>query len=192
MRLLRFGRSARCRTMADRSNPCSIPAAANSTNENPVRDLQSVGRCDPIDRFAGPSDRELPRRPDHGGLRTGRRGGVRPHAEPSATIILAKQPFGRHWLPLWAATATTLWDLVVDIRGSALSWLVPTRRRAVFRRSAGPRSSSLPRSWDCSPPLPVAWIVEAGPRECRRVAAGGQARHRARPHRQLGAENLAG
>src|SRR6202020_2302824 len=35
------------------------------------------------------------------------------------TIILAKQPFGGHWLQLWAATATTLWDQVVDIRGSA-------------------------------------------------------------------------
>jgi ADP-heptose:LPS heptosyltransferase len=50
------------------------------------------------------------------------------------TIVLRKQPWGRHWLPLWADVALHVWDLVVDIRGSALSWLVPTRRRAVFRR----------------------------------------------------------
>ncbi|HET8997416.1 MAG TPA: glycosyltransferase family 9 protein, partial [Acetobacteraceae bacterium] len=35
------------------------------------------------------------------------------------TIVLRKQPYGRHWLPLWAATVTRRWDLVVDIRGSA-------------------------------------------------------------------------
>ncbi len=77
------------------------------------------------------------------------------------TIILAKQRFGRHWLPLWAATATTLWDLVVDIRGSALSWLVPTRHRAVFRRSDGPKIEQLATILGVFPaPLPVAWIAE--------------------------------
>lgn len=75
------------------------------------------------------------------------------------TIILAKRRFGRHWLPLWAKTATTLWDLVVDIKGSALSWLVPTRRRAVFRRSEGPKIAQLAAILGVSPPpLPVAWI----------------------------------
>jgi heptosyltransferase-3 len=77
------------------------------------------------------------------------------------TIILAKQRFGRHWLPLWAATATTVWDLVVDIRGSALSWLVPTRRRAVFRRSDGPKIEQLATILGVFPaPLPLAWIAE--------------------------------
>jgi heptosyltransferase III len=77
------------------------------------------------------------------------------------TIILAKQRFGRHWLKLWGATVTTLWDLVVDIRGSALSWLVPTRQRAVFRRSDGAKISQLATILELSPaPLPVAWIAE--------------------------------
>ncbi len=77
------------------------------------------------------------------------------------TIILTKRSFGRHWLPLWAATTATLWDLVVDIRGSALSWLVPTRRRAIFRRSAGPKIDQLAATLGLSPaPLPVAWIAE--------------------------------
>jgi heptosyltransferase III len=77
------------------------------------------------------------------------------------TIILAKRSFGRHWLPLWAATATTLWDLVVDIRASALSWLVPTRRRAVFRRTEGPKIAQLAAILELRPaPLPVAWIAK--------------------------------
>jgi heptosyltransferase III len=78
------------------------------------------------------------------------------------TIVLCKQKWGLHWLPLWAATATRFWDLVVDIRGSALSWLVPTRRRAVFRRVDGPKIAQLGAILGLSPPpLPVAWIAEA-------------------------------
>ena len=50
------------------------------------------------------------------------------------TIILRKQRWGRHWLPLWADCVTTWWDLVVDLRGSAFAFLVPTRRRAIMRR----------------------------------------------------------
>jgi heptosyltransferase III len=78
------------------------------------------------------------------------------------TIVLRKQRWGLHWLPLWAVTATQLWDLVVDIRGSALSWLVPTHRRAVFRRTDGPKINQLAAILDLAPPpLPVAWIAQA-------------------------------
>src|ERR1700722_7975781 len=78
------------------------------------------------------------------------------------SIVLRKQSWGRHWLPLWADVALHVWDLVVDIRGSALSWLVPTRRRAVFRRIDGPKIAQLGAILGLSPPpLPVAWIAEA-------------------------------
>jgi len=78
------------------------------------------------------------------------------------TIVLRKRSRGRHWLPLWAETVFQFWDLVVDIRGSALSWLVPTRRRAVFRRVEGPKVAQLGAILGLSPPpLPVAWIAEA-------------------------------
>ncbi len=75
-------------------------------------------------------------------------------------IVLEKRPHGRHWLPLWAQTVTTRWDLVVDIRGSALSWLVPTRRRAVKRPSAGHKTVQLAAMLGLDPPpLPVAWTA---------------------------------
>jgi heptosyltransferase-3 len=78
------------------------------------------------------------------------------------TIVLRKLSRGRHWLPLWAETATKFWDLVVDIRGSALSWLVPTRRRAVFHRIEGPKIAQLGAILGLSPPpMPVAWIADA-------------------------------
>jgi ADP-heptose:LPS heptosyltransferase len=76
------------------------------------------------------------------------------------TIVLDKRPYSLHWLPLWAGAATTLWDLVVDIRGSALSFMVPTRRRAVMRRRLGHKIAQLGAVLGLDPPpLPVAWTA---------------------------------
>src|SRR6201996_3729467 len=81
------------------------------------------------------------------------------------TIVLRKQSWGRHWLPLWADVALHLWDLVVDIRASALSWLVPTRRRAVFRRADGQKIAQLGAILGLAPPpSPVVWTNEADQR----------------------------
>ena len=77
------------------------------------------------------------------------------------TIVLRKLPLGRHWLPLWGYAVTRFWDLVVDIRASALSWMVPTRRRAVFRRIPGPKVAELGAILGLSPPPPpVTWVAE--------------------------------
>ncbi len=76
------------------------------------------------------------------------------------TIVLDKRPYRLHWPGLWLATATTLWDLVVDIRGSALAWMVPTRRRAVMRRRSGPKVAQLAAVLRLDPPpLPVIWTA---------------------------------
>ncbi|MFC3126872.1 glycosyltransferase family 9 protein [Pseudoroseomonas globiformis] len=78
-----------------------------------------------------------------------------------ATIVLTKQSFSRHWLGLWRQVALQRWDLVVDLRGSALAWLVPARRRAVMRggRRPGHRIGHLAAVLGLpSPPPPVAWF----------------------------------
>jgi len=76
------------------------------------------------------------------------------------TIVLDKLPYSGHWLPLWRDVVTTRWDLVVDIRGSALSWLVPTRRRAVMRRRPGHKLTQLAAVLGLDPPpLPVVWTA---------------------------------
>jgi ADP-heptose:LPS heptosyltransferase len=76
------------------------------------------------------------------------------------TIVLDKLPYRRHWLPLWATTVGTLWDLVVDIRGSTIAWMVPTRRRAVMRRRPGHKIAQLAAVLGLDPPpLPVAWTA---------------------------------
>ena len=48
-------------------------------------------------------------------------------------ISLPKKPYAGHWRTLWRACAPQVWELVVDLRGSALAWLLWTRSRAVFR-----------------------------------------------------------
>jgi heptosyltransferase-3 len=45
-------------------------------------------------------------------------------------IVVEKQSFDRHWLALWWQVTRTRWDLVVDLRGSALSLAIPASRRA--------------------------------------------------------------
>lgn len=88
----------------------------------------------------------------------------------AATIELRKRDRGLHWLALWRQVVPHLWDLVVDIRGSVLSWLVPTRRRAVFRRRGGPKIAELAAILGLDPPpLPVAWFTEADIQRVRTI-----------------------
>jgi ADP-heptose:LPS heptosyltransferase len=78
------------------------------------------------------------------------------------TIVMEKRPYGRHWAPLWWHAARTMWDLVVDLRGSALAYAVPTRARAVLRRRPGHKiaENAAVLGLD-TPPLPVAWTAPA-------------------------------
>ena len=74
--------------------------------------------------------------------------------------VLRKRRWSLHWLGLWRHAVTRRWDLVVDLRGSAMGWMVPTRARAVMRggRRAGHRLTHLGAVLGLAPPpLPVAW-----------------------------------
>jgi ADP-heptose:LPS heptosyltransferase len=86
-------------------------------------------------------------------------------------IVLAKRRGSLHWLELWRQVAFTRWDLVVDLRASALAWLVPARRRLTGKggRRAGHRLTHLGALFGLSPPpLPVAWTA---PEDAARAAA---------------------
>ncbi len=79
-------------------------------------------------------------------------------------IPIEKKRYGLHWLGLWSQVAFTRWDLVVDLRGSAIAWLLPARRRAVMRggRRPGHRLLHLAQTLGISPaPRPVAWFGAA-------------------------------
>lgn len=52
-------------------------------------------------------------------------------------IALRKRRFALHWLGLWTQCATRFWDLVVDLRGSALAWCVMAKERRVLTPERG-------------------------------------------------------
>jgi ADP-heptose:LPS heptosyltransferase len=79
-------------------------------------------------------------------------------------IVVQKRRFDLHWLDLWAACAGTVWDLTVDLRGSALTLLLFSRRRAIMRggRRPGHRLTHLAGALKLDPPpLPTAWTSPA-------------------------------
>lgn len=86
-------------------------------------------------------------------------------------IPIEKKRWGLHWLGLWGQVAGRRWDLVVDLRGSAIAWLLLARRRAVMRggRRPGHRILHIAQTLGLSPaPRPVAWF---GPAEAARAEA---------------------
>ena len=87
-------------------------------------------------------------------------------------IVLTKGPFARHWLGLWRDTVGRVWDLVVDLRASALAWTLAARSRRVLRTSNAPvhRLVQLARvlSLD-SPAAPQIWTAEAHRAEAARL-----------------------
>jgi ADP-heptose:LPS heptosyltransferase len=91
-------------------------------------------------------------------------------------IVVAKRPLSAHWLDLWRQVAFTRWDLVVDLRASALAWLVPARRRAVGRggRRAGHRLTHIGEVLGLSPPpLPLAWTAAEDEAKAAALLPGG-------------------
>ena len=78
------------------------------------------------------------------------------------TLIVEKRPYDLHWLALWRHCVGTRWDLAIDLRGSAATWLLAARKRAVMRggRRPGHRTTHLARVLGLdSPPLPVVWTA---------------------------------
>ncbi len=91
-------------------------------------------------------------------------------------IVVAKRRLSLHWLGLWSQVAFTPWDLVVDLRASALAWTVPARRRAVGRggRRPGHRLTHLGEVLGLSPPpLPVAWTAPEDRARAAELLRGG-------------------
>ncbi|HTZ76741.1 MAG TPA: glycosyltransferase family 9 protein [Stellaceae bacterium] len=77
-------------------------------------------------------------------------------------IAVEKQPYGLHWLALYGQVAPRRWDLVVDLRGSALAYLLWARERRVAGKS-DPREHqvrALGRLLDLDPPpAPRLWTL---------------------------------
>ncbi|MFM7780406.1 MAG: glycosyltransferase family 9 protein [Alphaproteobacteria bacterium] len=86
-------------------------------------------------------------------------------------ISLEKRPYSLHWLEIWGQAAATRWDLVVDLRASAIAWLLWTRARKIIQggRRPGHRLTHLAALLGVDPPpLPVIWTA---PEDTARAAA---------------------
>ncbi len=79
-------------------------------------------------------------------------------------LIIDKRSFNLHWLDLWRVTVVRRWDLVIDLRASALACLLFAGRRLVVGRSDDDRRRvmELAALLDLdSPPAPTVWLAEA-------------------------------
>ena len=77
-------------------------------------------------------------------------------------IVIDKRRYGLHWLGLYAQVAGRSWDLVVDVRGSALAYLLLARKRRVRGKGARdePRVIQLGRLFGLDPPpSPRLWTL---------------------------------
>jgi heptosyltransferase-3 len=93
------------------------------------------------------------------------------------TLIVDKRRFDLHWFDLWRRTVGTAWDLVVDLRGSALSLCLRARKRAVMRggRRSGHRLGHIGGALGLDPaPLPVAWTSAADRRAAAALLPAGE------------------
>ncbi len=92
-------------------------------------------------------------------------------------IIVKKKRYGLHWLQLYAGVVGRRWDLVVDLRGSALAYLLIARERRVRGKGGHeePRVVQLARLFDVDPPpAPRLWTFpKHDAAAARLVPAGG-------------------
>jgi heptosyltransferase III len=91
-------------------------------------------------------------------------------------IPLAKRSFSLHWLELYRTIALVRWDLVVDLRRSALSFILRAKRRSVIGEGdlGEHRIRQLGRLFDLDPPpTPYLWSTPRHEREAANLIPGG-------------------
>ncbi len=77
-------------------------------------------------------------------------------------LVVKKQRWSLHWLALYVRAAGRRWDLVVDLRGSALAWMLRAGERRVMAKGDARehRVRQLGRLFDLDPPpSPTLWTA---------------------------------
>jgi lipopolysaccharide export system permease protein len=91
-------------------------------------------------------------------------------------ISLPKRRWSLHWLTLYRAVALQRWDMVVDLRASALAYLLWTRERRITERRRRPehRVRQLARIFGLDPPpAPKLWLAPRREAEATRLLPPG-------------------
>lgn len=79
-------------------------------------------------------------------------------------IVMEKRKHDLHWLDLWKNCIGQKWDLAIDLRGSAITFFLNTRKRLIMRggRRPGLRVAHLGQVLKLSPPpMPTVWLNDA-------------------------------
>jgi ADP-heptose:LPS heptosyltransferase len=91
-------------------------------------------------------------------------------------IVVEKRRWALHWPALYAQAAGRRWDIVVDLRGSALAWLLRARERFVMAKGdpAEHRVRQLGRLLGLDPPpSPMVWTLPAHDRAAEALVPPG-------------------
>jgi heptosyltransferase III len=92
-------------------------------------------------------------------------------------LVVEKRAWSLHWLRLYARVAAWRWDLVVDLRGSALAWLLRAGERRVMAKGdpAEHRVRQLARLFRLEPPPPpTLWTGAPHERAAEALVPPGQ------------------
>jgi heptosyltransferase-3 len=90
--------------------------------------------------------------------------------------VIQKRPWSMHWVPFYAAVARQRWDIVVDLRGSALAWLLRAGSRNVMAKGDARehRVQQLGRLFALDPPpCPRLWTAPHHERRARALIPPG-------------------
>lgn len=101
----------------------------------------------------------------------------RPMPRLERIIVMRKLPGSMHWLALWVRCVRRRWDLIVDLRRSAIAWLLPTSER----RTAPPTNLNTHRvrhlaatlNLEGKPPSPICWTSENDERRAAELVPEG-------------------
>ena len=82
-----------------------------------------------------------------------------------SVIAMEKQKKSGHWLKLWRDVVATKWDIIVDLRASAIAWLLLADKRYVLNTGKSAdlehRVIQLGRLMDLDPPPnPRVWLAK--------------------------------
>ncbi len=95
-------------------------------------------------------------------------------------IVLEKKQWNAHWLGLWTKVAGRRWDMVVDLRNSAVSRLIRARRRYVYSGAIDRTRHKVEQNAAvmglAQVPAPTLWFTEAQKQKAAALipAAGGK------------------
>jgi ADP-heptose:LPS heptosyltransferase len=92
-------------------------------------------------------------------------------------IVLNKMLYSLHWVAMWTSVVGTVWDVVVDLRNTPMSYPLIAKRRYRFgrKKASGHRVEQLAAvmGFGKAPPDPKVWITDKARSVAKALIPGG-------------------